>query len=180
MKEQCEKIRNMILEGTESAEVAEHMKGCDECRMLSESVTFFKEVRVPMENTEKTVPAGINDFIKAAARQNLKKKETARKSRILRFSFEIGSLAALFVFAMTILYQQPQDMPAGTTPQQASVSGSEIISASIEKELDNIHSALADISDNLNDCGVTEDFSLTDLSELSQLELDYALYQANL
>lgn len=169
----------MILEGTESAEVAEHMKCCDECRVLSESVTFFKEVRVPVGSTEKTVPAGIDDFIKTAARQNLKKKETARKNRILRFSFEIGSLAALFVFAMVILYRQPQDMPPGTV-QQASVSGSEIISVSIEEELDDIHSALADISDDLNDCSATEDFSLTDLSELSQLELDYALYQANL
>lgn len=182
MKEQCQKIRNMILNGTDSAEVTEHMKVCDECRMLAESMVYFKEHSLPQNNMSQTPPAHVGDFIKAAARQKLKNNNASKRSKFLRITFEIGSMAALFVFAMVILYQQPEENTE-TPVQQAAVQNTEIITVTMESELDQLHAELADISDDLNDYNEVADFSPTDptqLSQLSQLELDYALYQANL
>lgn len=181
MKEQCQKIRNMILEGSKSADVMEHMNTCNECRMLAESMVFFKEHSLSPE--EKDVPAHLDASIKLAARQKLK---TQGSSRTMRIFFEVGSLAAMVIFAMVILLQQ-QDEPSQNTPSApveqtvaAETKPVDAFTVSIEHDLDRMHSELADISDDLNNCSTTDDApSLTDIFNISQLELDYAMYQAN-
>lgn len=178
MKEQCKKIRNMILEGSESAEVIKHTEVCDECRMLAESMVFFKEHSVLRETEGRKVPAHLDASVKFAARQRLKQK----RSGVIRIFFEVGSFAALAVFAMVVLFQQQEQESEPTPVAQtaaAEVKTVDMLSSSLEKDLDRMHSALADIADGLDDCGMIEDVSLTDISNISQMELDYAIYQAN-
>ena len=51
---------------------------------------------------------------------------------------------------------------------------------SLESELDRLHAALADISDDLNDYNFGDDSdNIAEFAYLSQIELDYALYQTN-
>lgn len=188
MKNECKTIQNMILEGSVSAEVTDHMKECGECRALAESAAYFKANMFKMETEQKTVPAGVDSFIRAAARQKLKNSQNDKKTKNLRIFFEIGSLAALFVFAMVILYQPgqnisdlPEEMAAAASGQnQAMTASVQQEATSLESELDRLHAALADISDDLNDYNFGDDSdNIAEFAYLSQIELDYALYQTN-
>lgn len=187
MKNECKTIQNMILEGSISAEVTDHMKECGECRALAESATYFKANMFKMETEQKTVPAGVDSFIRAAARQKLKNSQNDKKTKNLRIFFEIGSLAALFVFAMVILYQPgqnisdlPEEMAAVSEQDQMMTASVQQEATSLESELDRLHAALADISDDLNDYNFGDDSdNIAEFAYLSQIELDYALYQTN-